>query len=246
MIIGPHYRLLSKAFPSDAARTNLWQCLRGSALAWWTSILSDVEKQIIETSGDGLAIWEKYLTERSAVDQAQAMRESHGSRYSILDARNNVDPRDFAAKMLRAAKVVNMDNVYNQLTLLYNAIDVVHPRPYYRQRPSSTWRGTSLRRKGNHTQILQMVISEVMNIYAYHHALLFDPEEASAKLREQKLKNTDMTIQPLIAEPTVHDGSHSSAVAVCEHRGLLPGLQGYSANNEGLTNNQCAEAYLGH
>jgi hypothetical protein len=36
-------------------RENLWQCLRGSAMEWWTSVLSDAEKHFIKTSGDGLA-----------------------------------------------------------------------------------------------------------------------------------------------------------------------------------------------
>lgn len=45
-----------------------------------------------------------------------------------------------------------------------------------------------------------------------------------------------MIIPPLIAELAVRSTSRLQAVAVCEHRASLPGVQGYSARNEWLDN----------
>ena len=70
----------------DLIRQNVWQCLRGSALEWYTAILTDMEKRLLATGGNDLSEWTNALTNRFAENPAEAMKLVLKESYSWEDA----------------------------------------------------------------------------------------------------------------------------------------------------------------
>ena len=115
---------IAKIHGPDYIRQNVWQCLRGSALEWYTAILTDMEKRLLATGGNDVSEWCNALVNRFAETPADAMKAVLKERYTLEDARNHRDPRSYAQSMIRNAKSAKLDNVYNQLTLVYGGFDV--------------------------------------------------------------------------------------------------------------------------
>ena len=111
---------------ADMVRQNLWTCLRGTALAWWTGELTDNEKLMTTlTAGpdDKLQQWTRMLHSRFKPPSNIALEALQNERYTLRDAANRREPREYAQKILRLAMDASLDNVKNQLDTIYNGID---------------------------------------------------------------------------------------------------------------------------
>ena len=105
-------------------RNNLWMSLRGTALEWWTAELSDTERRITTYgNGDDVNEWTKLLAERFKEPSNVALGTMLQEKFTLRDAANKREPREFAQKIIRSAKDANFSDVKNQLDLIYNAID---------------------------------------------------------------------------------------------------------------------------
>lgn len=112
-------------------RENLFTCLRGLALQWYTSELTSDAKLVVKY-GDGIINWEIKLLERFKerpnVSMAVLMRE----RYTVDDARKHREPREYASTIIQAAKCAELANPFNQILLIYNGLHVEFQRDLHK------------------------------------------------------------------------------------------------------------------
>ena len=106
-----------------AVRDNLWLSLRGNALSWWTSELSDDQRRLA-TYGENLDEWSKQLVKRFKQPSFVAMESLLKESYTMRDAAAKREPRDFAQRMLRTAKDAGINDILPQLDMIYTNIDL--------------------------------------------------------------------------------------------------------------------------
>ena len=106
----------------DIVRRNLFQCLKNDALNWYTSLLTDMEKDSL-LLGQGLDQWEKYLVKEFRESPAKAMEGLVKESYSMTDAQHEREPREYAQKIIRLGKSAELP-VFNQLLQIWNGLDV--------------------------------------------------------------------------------------------------------------------------
>ena len=107
-------------------RNNLWMCLQGEALEWWHSELDDDKREMTKLAGSrdtSIGQWERLLLRRFQQPSNIAMDAILHEKYTIRDAANRREPREYVQKMLRSAKDAGMTSVQNQLDIIYNGID---------------------------------------------------------------------------------------------------------------------------
>ena len=107
----------------ELVRNNLQICLRGEALEWYTSQLTDNEKRLM-TYGNDVEEWSRALLERFGPTKASGMAIIVKERYSLGDAMRHREPREYAMAIIRAAKVAKLGDVHNQLDIIWNGLDV--------------------------------------------------------------------------------------------------------------------------
>ena len=93
-------------------------CLRGRALTWHASELSDTELEILRAAN--LDQWIKVLKKQFKVRTATALKNLQQEHYTFSDARNGRSPRAYVHDILRHARSAEMGNTLNQLTLAWN------------------------------------------------------------------------------------------------------------------------------
>jgi len=108
---------------AEFVRSNLQLCLRGEALEWYTSQLTDGEKRLL-TYGQELDEWTSFLMERFGPPKNIGMAQLLKEKYTINDATRHREPREYAMTIVRAAKVAKLDTVHNQLDIIWNGLDV--------------------------------------------------------------------------------------------------------------------------
>ena len=81
---------------------------------------TDTERRLLKLSIDE---WYDFLTKRFAQSAGTALATITSERYTLEDALRRREPRDYASIILRGARSAEMNNVYNQLFLLYNGLD---------------------------------------------------------------------------------------------------------------------------
>lgn len=90
---------------------------------WHTTKLSDDARRLL-TYGNNLDEWERKLTERfkeqASIATASLLRE----KYTMYDAQQQREPREYAQKIIRHAKSAELTSIFNQLNVIYNGIDV--------------------------------------------------------------------------------------------------------------------------
>ena len=104
----------------EVVKNNLWTCLRGTALEWWTGELSEVEHRITKL-GDGIKEWSTLLRGRFKEDSNVAINNMLREKYTLRDAANRREPREFAQKIIRSAKDAGLLQTSNQLDMIYSA-----------------------------------------------------------------------------------------------------------------------------
>ena len=107
----------------EAVRENLWLSLRGTALSWWTSELSETERRIT-TYGKDVDEWSKLLIKRFKQPSFVAMTSLLKESYTLRDAAAKREPREFAQRMLRTAKDAGINDPLPQLDMIYTNIDL--------------------------------------------------------------------------------------------------------------------------
>ena len=108
----------------EMVRNNLWTCLRGTALEWWTAEVSDNEKRLSKYGdGNDLGEWSSLLVSRFKQPSHVAIDAVLRERYTMHDAGNRREPREYAQKILRSAKDAGLIGVKNQLDIIYNGMD---------------------------------------------------------------------------------------------------------------------------
>lgn len=78
--------------------------------------------------GNGIVEWEKQLLRRFKVAPNQAMMVITNEKYTVDDARKRREPREYSAKIMRAARDAELSTSLNILSLVYNGIDAEFQR----------------------------------------------------------------------------------------------------------------------
>ena len=110
-------------------RENLWLSLRGTAMEWWNTELSANEKRMTRMSEEGnddtgIGEWITLLHSRFKEPAHVAMDSLTKEKYTIRDAANRREPREYAQKMLRLARDAGLSQLKNQLDFIFNGIDL--------------------------------------------------------------------------------------------------------------------------
>ncbi len=114
---------------------NLYTCLRGIALEWYVSELTDMEKRLLKLSLDE---WHRALLSRFKKSPAIALTTITTEKYTMSDAYRRREPREYAQIILREARSAEMTSTYNQLFLIYNEIDLELRRDLEPSEPKTT------------------------------------------------------------------------------------------------------------
>lgn len=115
-------RDLSTVKGAAIVRSNLNTALRGSALAWYTAELSNLERVGLRADENGVEEWCSAITRRFKESTGVALHNLTSEKYSLHDARTRREPAAYVQAILRHAKSANIDNVENQLTFVYQGI----------------------------------------------------------------------------------------------------------------------------
>ena len=108
-------------------RNNLWLSLKNIALKWWTDELFDVERRMtrmIMIEQKKLFEWINLLHNRFKQSINVVMNNLVQQRYTLRNIAVQREFREYAQKIIRLIKNVNMINVFNQLDFIYNDIDI--------------------------------------------------------------------------------------------------------------------------
>lgn len=99
---------------AEMLRDNLWLSLRGTALSWWTSELSDTERRIV-TCGNDIDEWSKLLIKRFKQPSFVAIESLLKESYTLRDAAAKRESREFVQRMMRTAKDAGINDTAPQL-----------------------------------------------------------------------------------------------------------------------------------
>lgn len=132
-----HARDVAGVKGDDLVRTNLWTCLKGTALSWWLGELSENDKRLAKL-GTKLDEWERMLITRFKQPTNVAIDQALRERYTLRDASNHREPREYAQKILRSAKDANLTTVGNHLDIIYNGLDSELRRDIRRPKADTT------------------------------------------------------------------------------------------------------------
>ena len=105
----------------DKLRTVIPQCLRGTALIWHSTELSENEKEMSRYTN--LQGWYVMLIARFKERTPLALSKLQSARYTMADAKDRKDPRAYVQDIMRYAKAANLISVHNQLSMAWNQLD---------------------------------------------------------------------------------------------------------------------------
>lgn len=107
----------------ELVRQNLSTCLKETTLAWYTSELIANQKRLLRL-GHETKEWEQKLTAQFKKRPNVAMAAIVKERYTLLDAWNRQEPREYAGMILQAAKLAELESVGHIIMLIYNGLDL--------------------------------------------------------------------------------------------------------------------------
>lgn len=105
----------------ETLRTAVPQCFRGSAPIWHSIELSETEKTLLRRAD--LAAWYETLIARFKQRTPLALKSLQQSRYTMANAKEKKDPRQFVEDIVRHARAAQIDSVYNQLSMAWQNLD---------------------------------------------------------------------------------------------------------------------------
>ena len=112
---------LAVSHGEQAVAEVLTSCLRGESLMWFSMELTDSERK--ELRQRGLNLMCMVMIERFKMRAFTALSHLIGSRYGLAQLRS-IKPRAWAMQMRYFAKAAAYDSTYNQLTTMWNQLDV--------------------------------------------------------------------------------------------------------------------------
>ena len=111
-----HLKDLAKNHSEEELRPLITQAFRGGALIWYSTELSELEKDLLrEASMDR---WYQAFTRRFRQKGPEAQEALDSCSYSLQDAKNGRTPRSYVQDIIRHAKATQLP-LYNQLLLAY-------------------------------------------------------------------------------------------------------------------------------
>ncbi|KAE8348017.1 hypothetical protein BDV28DRAFT_153502 [Aspergillus coremiiformis] len=121
----------------QTVRNNIHSCLRGAALEWYITELTQLEKVALRNIPieEG---WLKSLTQRFKPRAPEALEKLTTLSYGFRDIRTGKTPRAYAQELLRHARAANVDSVYNQLTLAWSHMEPSLRRDISKPTPDTT------------------------------------------------------------------------------------------------------------
>ena len=106
-------------------RQNLQICLRGTALAWFTTELTENDKRLVTYNMDE---WYRLLLARWKPPRSQGMAVLLREKYSMQDAARHREPREYAQTLMRAAQNADMGVMKDHMLLIWNGLDTEFQR----------------------------------------------------------------------------------------------------------------------
>ncbi|CAG8950508.1 hypothetical protein HYFRA_00007005 [Hymenoscyphus fraxineus] len=107
----------------NSVRGIVTSCLRGSALAWYTAELSDLERAGLRTGSLDLLLGT--LIARFKEPSALSLKKLHMLKYNTQDVRQQKEPATYVQEVVRLAKGAGFDSVINQLLFAWNGLEPV-------------------------------------------------------------------------------------------------------------------------
>ena len=111
-----HLKDLVKNHGDTAVRPMITQAFRGGALIWYSTELSELEKDLLREAT--MDRWYQALTRRFREKGPEAQEALDHCSYSLQDAKNGRTPRSYVQDIIRHAKATQLP-LYNQLLLAY-------------------------------------------------------------------------------------------------------------------------------
>jgi len=114
---------------AELVRVNLPTCLRGAALQWYTTELTDIEKASFRSASttnpqDGIYRWRQALKLRWDPPASVALQNFMVTKFTVSMARAGASVVQYFSTKLRLAKEAGFDNVHQQLLAVWNGIDI--------------------------------------------------------------------------------------------------------------------------
>ena len=111
----------------DLVKANIQATLRGSAVHWFNSQLTDLEKEALRVLPleDG---WFKSLCKRFRPNPFNALNRMNSLSYGYDDVRAGRLPQSFAEDVIRYARAAEITDPFNQMSLIWIRLD-----PYLRR-----------------------------------------------------------------------------------------------------------------
>jgi len=97
-------------------------CLRGAYLTWYSTELSELEKDLLRSAS--LDQWINALVRRFKERGAAALQAHQAETYSMTDARSGRTPRAYVQDIMRHAQAAEFSAVYNQLLMAWNNLNL--------------------------------------------------------------------------------------------------------------------------
>ena len=107
---------MKRRFNEEQVLKVILSCLKGTAITWHTAELSEFERVVLETAN--LDQWIKLLIRRFKENTGEAVKLMYSEKFTMSDALNNADPRDFAQSIFRHARAAELGDA--QLIVTWN------------------------------------------------------------------------------------------------------------------------------
>ena len=111
-----HIKDLAKTHSAAEVRPMITQALRGGALTWYSTELTELEKDLLRDAT--MEHWYATITKRFKEKGPEAQDALDRCSYSLQDAKNGRTPRAYVQDIIRHAKATGLP-LYNQLLLAY-------------------------------------------------------------------------------------------------------------------------------
>jgi len=114
----------------EVVRNNILICLRGTALQWYTTEVSENEKAFFRGAStttnpqDPIHQWKATICHRWDLPASVALQNFMSTRYTLSMAMCGVSMLQYFSTKIRLAKEAGFSNVYQQLLAVWNSLDV--------------------------------------------------------------------------------------------------------------------------
>lgn len=130
-------RDLSKGPTGDRVKDYISGCLRGEALIWYSTEVSELEKDLLR--GASLDQWCIALTRRFKVRSSKALLSFQNEKYTMADARSGKTPRSYIQQVIRHAKNADFASPYHQMLMAWNNLDLEFKMQISEPRVDTSW-----------------------------------------------------------------------------------------------------------